>query len=1028
MIRTLRNLLLALVAPGAASVAIAQMIWVDGTGNSNWSNAANWATAIPGPADVARFDTTTAKSPNISGNATVGELVLAVGTDAESFTGSKILTLEGIGGVGIDNQTGLIHTFANKFALGADQTWQSTIDGGGLVFNGVTDLATHNLTLDLATSGAASITFGGKINGAGSNLSISGNGTVSLGATGNYTGSTTINSGATLQIVGSGTLSASADVMVNAGGTYDLNGISDTISTIAGSGNITLGSAVLKTTGAGSTTVSGVISDGGAGGSLDKRGAGTLTLSGANSFTGGVLLNAGSIAVGNDSALGTGTLDLSGGTLTTTADRTLANALTMSGSSTMAAGPGISLVFSNNSIAPTAGTLTLDNTADAGAHLSVGFSGSGGSFAFGQGIALDDAATDLALLNTSGVQTFSGRISGAGNVVRDAAGGTTVLATNNTFTGNLSLLAGTVQVSADNQLGATPGAATPGQISFDGGALNATASFTVSGNRGISLDAGGGTLAVDAGMTLSYGGVIAGTGNLTKEGDGTLTLNGSSANTQTGDTLVSAGTLELAKTGGMAAISGNLFVGDGTGTDTLRLDGSNQIGDTATLTLGSSGVFDVNGNTETVGGLAAAAGGAQVQLGSGSLTIDNAGTETYAGSINGTGTLAKAGAGRLTLTGSSASFSGATSVDAGIVNVQSGDALGTSTVAVAGGANLEVQGGLTLANTFTLAGPGAGAGDGALENVADTNTVSGAIVLAADARIQSSADRLDLSGGITGSGHTVTFGGVGDISVTGMIATGGGGLVKDGAGTLHLGSASGHSFGGPVTIGGGSVVMAAANQFNNAAALTIASGATLALASFSQTVGSLAGTGALDFGGVGTGQLTLGHGSATFGGSFAGAGTIIIGAGATLTLGSDFYAPGVNFTLAGGTLALNGTTSTFGLLSITGASVLDFGNSSASVLTVNDVTFQNTGLALTVSNWANLTDLFYALNFTGATPDGRGSAPENQVAFDGFSSATTVWQSLDRQVTPVPEPAASGLAMLLAAVGLVGWRRWRSRT
>jgi len=96
-------------------------------------------------------------------------------------------------------------------------------------------------------------------------------------------------------------------------------------------------------------------------------------------------------------------------------------------------------------------------------------------------------------------------------------------------------------------------------------------------------------------------------------GDGSLVLSGANANTFTGTTTVDAGTLILNKSAGNAII-GDVAIGDGAGTDTLQLSGSNQIADTAAIALASSGIFDVNGQSEIIGSLTSAASSAQVQL------------------------------------------------------------------------------------------------------------------------------------------------------------------------------------------------------------------------------------------------------------------------------------------------------------------------------------------------------------------------------------------------------------------------------
>ncbi len=104
----------------------------------------------------------------------------------------------------------------------------------------------------------------------------------------------------------------------------------------------------------------------------------------------------------------------------------------------------------------------------------------------------------------------------------------------------------------------------------------------------------------DANNTLQINAQIANaTGNtnaLVKTGDGTLVLGGTMANTYTGTTYVNAGTLALNKTAGVNAIAGNIVVGDGRGTDILRLDADEQIANTSNLKL----VGSAYGTGETV--------------------------------------------------------------------------------------------------------------------------------------------------------------------------------------------------------------------------------------------------------------------------------------------------------------------------------------------------------------------------------------------------------------------------------------------
>ena len=136
-----------------------------------------------------------------------------------------------------------------------------------------------------------------------------------------YTGATNITSGTLRYAQGANRISDSSAVTVAAGATYDLNNLNDTIGSLAGAGNVTLGTATL-TTGVDntSTAFSGVMSETG---NLVKEGNGTFTLSNNNTYTGATTVNNGTLLISNGGALGTtagntivnsgGTLALSGG-------------------------------------------------------------------------------------------------------------------------------------------------------------------------------------------------------------------------------------------------------------------------------------------------------------------------------------------------------------------------------------------------------------------------------------------------------------------------------------------------------------------------------------------------------------------------------------------------------------------------------------------------------------------------------------------------------------------------------------------
>ncbi|MGH9915805.1 MAG: hypothetical protein ACRD63_11030, partial [Pyrinomonadaceae bacterium] len=118
-----------------------------------------------------------------------------------------------------------------------------------------------------------------------------------------------------------------AAFVTNDGGTFDISSLTSggtTAGSIAGAGNYILGDKNLTTGSLNTdTTVSGIIS--GAGGSLTKVGTGALTLFGANTFGGGTFLTSGVLGIGSNTALGSGNVIVSGGTLQTAGTQRVIN-------------------------------------------------------------------------------------------------------------------------------------------------------------------------------------------------------------------------------------------------------------------------------------------------------------------------------------------------------------------------------------------------------------------------------------------------------------------------------------------------------------------------------------------------------------------------------------------------------------------------------------------------------------------------------------------------------------------------------
>jgi autotransporter-associated beta strand protein len=249
------------------------------------------------------------------------------------------------------------------------------------------------------------------------------------------------------------------------------------------------------------------------------------------------------------------------------------------------------------------------------------------------------------------------------------------------------------------------------------------------------------------------------------------------------------------------------------------------------------------------------------------------------------------------------------------------------------------------------------------------------------------------------------------------VANGGtaaGNLTMAGAGTLTLSGANTYS--GTTAVKSGTLQTSVSGALHSGNTLTVASGATLSLSGTSQTVGAFTSAGLLSLGSGGS--LTL-LGSSTLSGTMSGTGTLTLNTGSTLTLGANFSDSGVNIVLNGGTLKVNATSDTFGSLTVSTSSIIDFGSSSASVLDISGVTLAG-GTTLSVTNWTNGVSYFYSNTSTGT----QGTAPQNQIVFTGYSGNATHWNTYtdgpdgEHQVTPTPEPRALGLIM--TALSLAG--------
>ena len=625
------------------------------------------------------------------------------------ITGAGTLTLSGSG---IDMSSALVNlSIGNPITLGANSIWNvgltKTLTASGVVGESggartltKSGVATLKLTNANSFSGVTTISGGALV-------------MQNAAALGTVANLTTVSSGGTLELQGGITVTAKTLSLNGAGaviGTGNANEGNSTQTARAlggalrnGSGNNTFSGAItlagatrinslagtltlnsgtaingsgnaLSVGGVGNITISSVL---GTSGGLVKDGAGTLTFNGSsvNTFTGGIVLNNGTLLAdfvgvgatanllnsGNALTMGGGTLLIKAKDSSTAANQTLGNVTIAPGASMASAfaGSGGQILLNPNGGSATLTLGTLTNSATVGGALLMGQTADSGTatitttsakdgagiYAGGRVVYTTDGGTAVDWATTisgSSPYTLSSLVGGSYSTL-PASGGSS--AVNYIMTGGTTL-AGSFSVNTlklENPGGnLVLGANT---LTFSGSGLLCSGSTAAN----ITGTAGGtrltGTELIvhqynTGGLTISA--VIGGTTILTKAGSQKLTLSG--ANTHTGVTYLNAGTLNLAN---QNALSGS----------TLNMNGG-------TLTFDSS----VSGNAFTISGVNSVNTGSGYDIGltnsSGSaiaLTLGAGGGTVY-GDFSGSGSLVIAGG--MTLYGVK-TYSGSTTINSG---------------------------------------------------------------------------------------------------------------------------------------------------------------------------------------------------------------------------------------------------------------------------------------------------------------------------------------------------------------------------
>jgi fibronectin-binding autotransporter adhesin len=542
------------------------------------------------------------------------------------------------------------NTFAGLLTLSAATTIDS--DTGSTLYLTNTGTITgpaHTITLTGAGNGSIASSIGTTTGG----LTENGTGLWTLTASNLYSGGTSIGNGATLNIQNSNAL-GTGGVTVTSGGSLQLQGgIStgtnalsiggvgdlgttgalDNVSgnntyagllTLTASTNVSSDSGTLYLTNGGTITATGstknlILAGAGNGsiasivgigtGQVIDNSAGVWTLSGANTYTGGTNLSAGTLSLGSSGALGTtGSIAFNGGTL----------------------------------------QYSSSNTTDYSSRFST-------------------TGTDAYSIDTNGQNvTFASALSDTNASVTKIGAGTLTLSHSNSYTGGAQINGGTLSISADNQLG------NGGGISLDGGALNTTASFSTN-RAIVLYEAAGNAINVASGTTLTASGSvisILGNGGLTTTGPGTLILSGSN-NSYSGPTTISSGTLlvdGMHSGGGNYSIPSTIAASTtfgGTGIATLATGGTfNFAGASSSINaIVAPGDPSVGGGIGTLT-LSAGNGGTAVTLGTNSvlaINVNGAATNT-ADLLSVTGTASLAGALNVTLGGTTTDLNSGTSL------------------------------------------------------------------------------------------------------------------------------------------------------------------------------------------------------------------------------------------------------------------------------------------------------------------------------------------------------------------------------
>lgn len=450
---------------------------------------------VPGAIDLNSYAVSIASPISGSGNLIVTDSVgggtLTLTNSGNAYEGSTSIyngTLNAVAAA-IPNHATTSPTPAQLIfgGLGAPVSATPIFQCGG-AFAAFTPAIVFMSSGTIDTNGNNMVTSGVVAGGLANTFTKAGSGILTLGGANIYKGPTIVSAG-TLQAgvastSTSGAFGYNSAVTVSSGATLALNNFSNTVGSLSGAGNVTLGTGTLTVNNGNSLSFSGNITGSSGGVTLTQ---GTLTLSGNNAYSGTTMLSGGTLIAGSTTAL--------------------------ANSSTFAISNGATLNLNGNSS-------TIVSL----------FGSIGGAVTLG--------SATLTLSNGSS-STFAGNITGTTGALT-LTSGTQILSGTNSYQGATTINGGTLQAGASNTFASQSAVTVASGATLSLNGFNNTIK-SLTGVSGSSVNLGSGVLTIANGNTQTFSGGISGIGGGITLSSGQLTLG--AANSYTGPTLVNTGTL-----------------------------------------------------------------------------------------------------------------------------------------------------------------------------------------------------------------------------------------------------------------------------------------------------------------------------------------------------------------------------------------------------------------------------------------------------------------------------------------------------